>query len=264
VNIPSARVQQLLRLLGEGYELSSDPEKQQLHLLQGLIDLVGCVAVQRLQAHDYAPGRGFRLGHCLDLGLDLGDRYQRRLAGGQAPAEGDPFSPVFIARYSDTPAHAVSAALRAETVDNRAWYNSPYVADLRRPARIDETIITARVAGPKHADALTIVRAWGDPPFSEEDRDVIRLFHAEVLGRFPVPDGSPSPLPPSLQGAWSPRERATLALLLTSASEKQVAANIGISPHTAHDYVKAIYRKLRVRSRAELMALAVRSKQGRH
>ncbi len=56
----------------------------------------------------------------------------------------------------------------------------------------------------------------------------------------------------------SPRERETLALLMTGAPEKQIAARLGISPHTAHDYVKALYKKLGVTSRAELMARALR------
>lgn len=56
----------------------------------------------------------------------------------------------------------------------------------------------------------------------------------------------------------SPRERQTLHLLLTGAAQKQVAERMGVSLHTAHDYVKAVYKKLGVRSRAELMARALR------
>jgi DNA-binding CsgD family transcriptional regulator len=54
--------------------------------------------------------------------------------------------------------------------------------------------------------------------------------------------------------ALSRREHETLACLLTGLSEKQVAARLGLSPHTVHQYVKALYRKLAVSSRAELMA----------
>jgi DNA-binding CsgD family transcriptional regulator len=41
------------------------------------------------------------------------------------------------------------------------------------------------------------------------------------------------------------------------ASEKQAAAALCLSYHTIHTHVKQIYRQLRVRSRAELMALCL-------
>lgn len=55
----------------------------------------------------------------------------------------------------------------------------------------------------------------------------------------------------------SPRERETLELLLTGAPQKQIADRMGVTTHTAHDYVKALYKKLGVNSRAELMARAL-------
>jgi len=54
----------------------------------------------------------------------------------------------------------------------------------------------------------------------------------------------------------SPREKDTLEILLSGVPEKIVADKLGVSPHTAHDYVKSLYRKLGVTSRAELMARA--------
>jgi ATP/maltotriose-dependent transcriptional regulator MalT len=53
-------------------------------------------------------------------------------------------------------------------------------------------------------------------------------------------------LPPSL--------RRVCDALLTGASEKQVAEQLGLSPHTVHDYVKLLYKLFQVHSRAELMA----------
>jgi DNA-binding NarL/FixJ family response regulator len=45
-----------------------------------------------------------------------------------------------------------------------------------------------------------------------------------------------------------------LSLLQTGQSEKQIAADLEVSPHTVHDYVKALYRIHGVSSRSELMA----------
>jgi DNA-binding NarL/FixJ family response regulator len=43
----------------------------------------------------------------------------------------------------------------------------------------------------------------------------------------------------------------TLACLLEGDSEKQVAARLGLSPATAHEYVTALYRHFGVQSRAQ-------------
>ena len=52
----------------------------------------------------------------------------------------------------------------------------------------------------------------------------------------------------------SPRQRQTLRRLLAGDSEKQVAINLGVSRHTVHVYVKALYRHFEVASRGELLA----------
>jgi len=48
------------------------------------------------------------------------------------------------------------------------------------------------------------------------------------------------------------RERETLAGLLRGDSEKEVAAALGLSPHTVHIYVKSLYAFFNVSSRGEL------------
>ena len=48
--------------------------------------------------------------------------------------------------------------------------------------------------------------------------------------------------------------RQTLRLLLAGDGEKQIALKLGLSQHTVHVYVKALYRGFGVNSRAELMS----------
>ena len=57
----------------------------------------------------------------------------------------------------------------------------------------------------------------------------------------------------------SPRVRQTLQRLLAGDSEKQIAARLGVSPHTVHVYVKNLYRHYDVSSRGELLARFVRA-----
>jgi DNA-binding CsgD family transcriptional regulator len=56
----------------------------------------------------------------------------------------------------------------------------------------------------------------------------------------------------------SRRERQTLDLLLTGNAEKQIAAQLSISRHTVHVYVKSLYKRFGVNSRSELLAKWVR------
>lgn len=51
-----------------------------------------------------------------------------------------------------------------------------------------------------------------------------------------------------------PRLRRLLERMLLGESEKEAAASLALSRHTVHEYVKQLYRRLGVASRAELMA----------
>jgi DNA-binding CsgD family transcriptional regulator len=55
--------------------------------------------------------------------------------------------------------------------------------------------------------------------------------------------------------ALSARQREVAQLLISGLRTDQIAAHLHISPHTLHDHVKAIFTKLGVQGRAELMAL---------
>lgn len=80
--------------------------------------------------------------------------------------------------------------------------------------------------------------------------DLCKTIGASLRGEPPPRPGLPSPLPPNL----SPRMRQTLQRLLAGDSEKQIAVHLGLSRHTVHVYVKAIYKSFDVQSRGELLA----------
>jgi DNA-binding CsgD family transcriptional regulator len=58
--------------------------------------------------------------------------------------------------------------------------------------------------------------------------------------------------------ALTARERAVLRLLVDGLSDKEIAAALGISRHTASNHVTAIREKLGAPSRAAAAALAIR------
>ena len=51
----------------------------------------------------------------------------------------------------------------------------------------------------------------------------------------------------------SPREAGIVRSVFDGASERRIADQLGLSPHTVHTYLWRIYRKLHVQSREELL-----------
>lgn len=64
---------------------------------------------------------------------------------------------------------------------------------------------------------------------------------------------------PPLELLWclAPYERRVLQLLLTEASEKQIAQRLELAVSTTHSYATGIYRKLGVKGRLGLMSLCI-------
>jgi len=91
----------------------------------------------------------------------------------------------------------------------------------------------------------------GDDPFTEFDHRLVRLFHVE-LGRLWRKDALKKARDPASE--LPPRLAQTLAALQAGNSEKQVSIQLGISPHTVHNYVKILHQRLGVTSRGELLA----------
>jgi DNA-binding CsgD family transcriptional regulator len=86
--------------------------------------------------------------------------------------------------------------------------------------------------------------------FNRRDRRILDLLHSELawVYRPELPPLSADGLP------LSPRQRQTLQLLLAGNSEKQIGAQLGLSPNTVHHHAKAIHRHFGVSSRSELLA----------
>ncbi len=89
--------------------------------------------------------------------------------------------------------------------------------------------------------ALKYVHAGGSPMSSY----IARL----VTQCFPAPTGQSDP-----ESELSPRERAVLEMMARGFLYKEIAHSMGISIRTVDTYVRRIYEKLHVRSRAQAVA----------
>ena len=100
-------------------------------------------------------------------------------------------------------------------------------------------------------------RAAGASGFVSKDlgaQDVAKAVRAVGLGQSVFPKDVADPAPTGL----SARERGVLALVASGATNREIAERLFLSPHTVKEHTSALYRKLKVRNRAEAVRRAQR------
>lgn len=251
------RVHRVLTLVREGGEIA-DRAEQEAHLLQGLCGIVGGEVAVRFEfdaevsprpvagfVHGLAASETESMFHAYMVGGDGFDLMASRIRTEYA----------ISAETETTP---VATCTRGELVADREWYRSSYVNDHRRGWGIDHCVYSVMRAGDAHF-GMSINRGFGDAPFSTEERELVQIFHLETAWlarrrRARIEPPGPSPELGARRASLAPRVREVLDALLRGAADKEIAANLAISPHTARQYVKVVYRAFEVTSRAELSA----------
>lgn len=230
----------LFRLEGELGELPRGSDEQHLHALRGLNALVGAQVAIWGSFGDLARGGG-SIRHAVHLGWGS-DRerqvYLDYLRHGQTRSP-DPA----IARVAAAVDGPIGTFVRTQLLTNDEWYRDDHVHEYRRRCGVDAFMHSVR-ADPAGGYVISLHRPWGGRPFTERERRLVDLFHRESCALAP-----PRPAP-----ALSPHLDRTLRALRRGLSEKEVAAELGLSPHTVHEYVRSLYRRFEVKSRAELFA----------
>ncbi len=226
-----------LRFVGELRDLPCGSVAQRRHFLSGLSEIVGA-----------------QVGVSTQLSLRLGTPLmsQSQSIGWEDPQHEELFFK-FLAMQDALPEPTLPALariqeplyvrLRQELVDDQAWYGSAHVQELRKASSIDHCVYGALRSG-DGALAFSMNRHWGDKPFRERDSRLIEILFREAA---PVLVET-TPLPP--------RQRAVLEGLCRGLSEKQIAAELELSPHTIHGHVKELHRRYGAQSRGELLAKA--------
>jgi DNA-binding CsgD family transcriptional regulator len=245
-------VRALMRLTHELHELAPNPIARNEHMLAELCRMTGArvaaSAIIDLRALE-TPTLVFVTYVGLDStqSLAAANRYLRTL---------DPPDPVWRPMFQSLRAapSKPTTRLRHHLVHDNEWYGSAHYDEVRRPAEIDHALYSV-FPNPRQGQitALILNRCRCDAhPFTARDRRLVHTLHGAILWLFrPQQAAQNDGLAPD---SLSPRQRQTLRCLLSGDSEKQIAARIGLSPHTVHIYVKAIYRNYGVSTRGELLA----------
>jgi DNA-binding CsgD family transcriptional regulator len=240
------QVQQLYRVFAETREIAGaqSPLTARQHAIARLCELLGCVTAALVVDDDHRPGRPGRLTRVVVHG-PTDDRaflqmVQEHLTHGPTV---DPACARIVEHRG-----LVITGTRQDLVDDRDWYRDRFVADYLNRANLDHALYSKRSAQREGCVyGLVVNRASNDRPFTEEDRNLVHLFQLEAEWLHRLGESH------DVGDLLSPRARETLRHLLTGASEKAIAAAMGLSVHTVHDYVKRLYRHFHVGSRAELL-----------
>lgn len=139
---------------------------------------------------------------------------------------------------------------RRQMIDQRRWHAT---GSARRWNAIgfEDFILSVYPAGESGYTALGLHRRLGSPYYTKRDCTLVHLLfqHSLWLHQSTGQVSDPSELI-----SLSPRERQVMIYLMKGDSRKQVAHKLRLSEHTVTDYLKEIYRKFNVNSRAELLA----------
>lgn len=158
----------------------------------------------------------------------------------------DPHTVALAIRFGQNRCH-----LREELVSDRDWAKDRIYQEVLTPLGIGHRLMCVSATAPSAESYLIFDRENGRS-FGARERDLLAFFlrgstllHRELLQAYGLL-GASKPL--------SPRERDVLRLLLTGASEREIAHALGLTPATTHQYVVAVLRNFGAHSRAELMA----------
>ncbi|HZW87613.1 MAG TPA: LuxR C-terminal-related transcriptional regulator [Myxococcaceae bacterium] len=235
-------VRDILRLYRDAEPLAPGPDRK-LRLVVGLERIVGGALAAQSDDEDFGPSRRGRIREYVktQVSPDLNRLFESMIRHGLTihPAL-RPLMQRFGGRRALT-------ARRRELVGDGAWYDDPFFEEHYRACGLDDAVFSVREIRPGQVCRVSVVRAKGERPFSEEERNAVEFFH-EQLAHLELKTDSPRGEP-----RLTPRERNVLDALLRGSSEKQVAAELGMSPQTVHGRVKSIYLAYGVSSRSELL-----------
>jgi DNA-binding CsgD family transcriptional regulator len=245
-SIREADIAALLRLVGEVTELPADKVIRRTHVLQALLSLIGGRSAVVMDMALPAEGPLARPGTIINVnyGSEIEARYAEHFLVFNDPP--DPALPEFLAASGQT-------ITMVRGIDDKEYYRSAHYDIVRRPFDIDH-VLYCRLTLPDGNDvAVGVLRCPGDPKFSEREQSIVHLLHTNAPHVYYAAAAARSEL-----DHLAPRLQPVLRYILQGDAEKEAAVKLGLSRHTVHRYMQAIYRELGVHSRGELFAKCAR------
>lgn len=255
-HLSSVDVRALLRLLAELRELGADPGAWRAHLVANLEALCQAqvAVISELRVN---PNVDRETTNCaeavtslqsIDHGLDerFRERFYRELY--YIDHRADDALTAIVPLYGS--AFTVN---RQNVIADRNWERSWSANERFRPLGCDDFVMSMMpVSSLGVISSMEVYRGRG-VRFGERERLLIELLHEELSHDWQRLERA--------EGArLTPRQREVLAQLMAGASEKELAYELNVSPHTVHEHIKAIHRAFGARSRGELLARVAKAK----
>lgn len=265
---------QIVRLACEGHEIGAGTAPAWKHVLDGLCDMIGARYGAMVEMVNFGAGGLAAINLSVLSAGYAGEARAARLV--EALSVRVATNPAAESMMADARPGAVVTVARRDLLDDKSWYRSPFIVEYARPAGQDDCLLSARVSSAGRSTGLAFTREWGQAPFKEDERAALHLFMLDCVPSFtrrstrPAADspelaggprlvlaGDPATIAsrPVPRGRLAPRAQATLEMLLSGYTDKEVAERLSITGNTVRDYVKAIFRAYGVSSRAQLLAL---------
>ncbi len=247
-------IREVFRLVNACCDKWDHPDEWQVVLLDGVIELLelGASVLQFVMpgTHEHLPqilpiaSKGWKTKEAERLYLQSID--------------GDDRPPLVNIDKALGPAIAEGSVSfsRPMVVPDDVWYPSDFYRDYVEPIGLDEWVSSFRVS-PTLGSVVMVGgnRAHGDEPIAGRKIKLLGILGEEItplLGTKLSLRGQVS------KAGLTPRQRQTLELLLDGLSEKQVAAELGLSPATVHDYIVKLHKHFDVSSRGELLSYFIK------
>ena len=243
LKIRSTDFQEVIRLAAELRDFPSGSELQRRHFLARVGDLVGASVTIWLDLEP-RPHGGILIASAFDQGWS--DDKSRVGLCEYLAAQSEVEDPTVVRMQQSLQLGMAVARGRRQLADDKTWYGSLHFQKYRRAAGLDECVYSTflRSSG---FQTFSLHRPLGDKRFTESEVALVGAVHTACS---PLLDDAAL----RVFDVLSPRLRQTLEQLLVGLSEKEVARELDVSPHTLHGYIKTLYRRLGVTTRFELMA----------
>jgi two-component system response regulator DesR len=135
--------------------------------------------------------------------------------------------------------------------------SGPEICERLHLARRGLRVLLISGAGRISTEAARACGATGFVPKDWPAADIARAVRMVGLGMSmfePGAEEEPAPTGPAL----SAREQEVLQLVATGATNREIASQLHLSPHTVKEHTSALYRKLEARNRADAVLRAQR------
>ncbi|MCA9186986.1 MAG: LuxR C-terminal-related transcriptional regulator [Pirellulaceae bacterium] len=257
--LKSRDIRAVYRLLGDIRSVGNQPDRWPLFALDGIRHLLDAQFAAGILAPLPEPGIPDPIVpevHLL-VGLedqDIIDKHFKLLSSGQMV-----MGPYYEKRYAMPLRFATLR--RQDVISDEEFYADPVNRSRFLDLGVDQFLHSEFVAlSLGKIVVLFVLRAIGEPPFDRREQRMLKLFHLEMARMWKADLAVPDDYQVR---ELSPRQKQVLWMLCSGESEKRISDRLDISPHTVHDYVKALYKHFDVSGRSELLVKVLRHPSNR-